>query len=318
MKLQHWLKTAPRCLAGSGFTIAAALSVAAGLGGAAETNLSYLAGSLPEDAPQAIYTDDPRDCWNRIFYCLYTRKLRIRLSDDFPEGAPFTFTNQSVMGATAISTRLFERIESGDSAAEPLYPHELFRDDVGTAQLLAEPRFSEFRKALIEALAEKSPRSPLECALMQNDAWAAYDFVAKEISSRILPDAPIPLYHERQAQLRELLAQFIRKLALTPDAIKALPDNYALAAKSGKLPDLFSTNSPWLEVLWLPDRLHDRAAHERRAARVLVKPAEMPPDKLKFLESGRQDDAFTGSWRPWRWSCRTCWWTPPGEWFLRR
>ena len=254
--------------------------------GAAETNLSYLAGSLPKEELQAIYADDPHDAWNRIFHCLYTRTLKIRLSEDFPEAAPFA-TNRGEMG---VSTRIFERIESGDRAMEPLYPHEQFRDDVSTAQLLVEPRFSEFQKALTDALAEKSPRPLLDRALMQYDAWAAYDFVAKDVSGWILKRAPIPLYHERQARLRELLAQFIKKIALTPTEIKSLPDNYTLAARFQPLPNLFATNSEWLEVLWLSGREHDRASHHRRAARVFVKPLTLPKDKEEFLRNARDLD----------------------------
>jgi hypothetical protein len=252
---------------------------------AADTNLSYLAGSLPKNEPQAIYADDPNDSWNRIFHCLFTRTLKIRLSEDFPEGAPFKITNDFVGRGKKLSARQFERIESGDHAAEPLYPHEMFRDDVSAAQLLSEPRFSEFKSALTDALAEQSIRPAPARALMQNDVWAAYDFLARDVSSWILKDAPIPLYHERQAELRGLLARFIQKLALSTEEIRTLPNNYAQAAVATPLPDLFSTNSPWLEVLWLTNRAHDRAAHGRRAARVFVKPAVTPTDKEKFIQS---------------------------------
>jgi hypothetical protein len=49
---------------------------------------SWLAGSLAKDEPQTVYSDDPADCWNRIFYHLFTRALKIRLTDDFPEARP--------------------------------------------------------------------------------------------------------------------------------------------------------------------------------------------------------------------------------------
>src|SRR4029079_9719190 len=127
-----------------------------------------------------------------------------------------------------------------------------------------------------EALEEKSPRPALERALMQSDLWAAYDFLAHDVTDWILKGAPIPLYHERQAQLRQPVARLIRKLALTPEEIKALPDNYAAGVAAKSLPDLFGIGGGWLEVLWLPEREHDRAAHHRRAARVFIRPAHMP------------------------------------------
>src|SRR5439155_15289874 len=58
------------------------------------------------------------------------------------------------------------------------------------------------------------------------------------------------------------------------------------------LPDLFGANSPWLEVLWLPDRAHERAARGRRVARVFVKPARMPADKPQFVNRAPHDEAF--------------------------
>src|SRR5688572_22646047 len=143
---------------------------------------SYLAGSLPKDEVQAIYSDDVRDPWNGIFHGLFTRRLKVRLSDDFAEGAPFTFSDPSLPGNKKYSERLFERIESGDRAVEPLFPQEQFRDDVSTVQLLVEPRFSEFKNLLTEALADKRPRAPMERALMQCDLWAAYDYLSRDVT----------------------------------------------------------------------------------------------------------------------------------------
>lgn len=251
---------------------------------------SYLAGALPKDEPQAIYSDDPGDSWNRLFHCLFTRTLKIRLSDDFPEGAPFTFSNANLGGNRKYSGNLFERIESGDRAVEPLYPQEQFRDDVSTVQLLVEPRFSAFRTALSEALTEQRTRPPQERALMQGDLWGAYDFLSREVTAWILKDAPIPLYRERQAELRKPLAQLIKKIALSPDEIKALPDNYRSARSVQSLPDLLAADGEWIEVLWFPDREHDRTAHHRRAARVFLKPKQKPEDKQKFMQRAAGED----------------------------
>ena len=247
---------------------------------------AHLAGALSKDEPQAIYTDDAQDSWNRIFHCLFTRTLKVRLTADFPADAPFS-ENEKVGVGKKVSQPVFERIESGDRAIEPLYPHEQFRADVSAAQLLAEPRFSRIHKALTDALAERAPRTPQGRALMQSDLWAAYDFLARDVSDWILKDAPIALFRERQAKLRKLLAPLIRKLALTPHEMKALPDNYAAGRK---LPDLFGATSEWLEVQWFPEREHERAAMHRRVARVFIKPLVKPADKLEFLKGGRSGD----------------------------
>jgi hypothetical protein len=46
----------------------------------AQSGRSPRFGSLPKDEPQAIYHPDPGDAWNRIFYCLFTRTVKTRLS----------------------------------------------------------------------------------------------------------------------------------------------------------------------------------------------------------------------------------------------
>jgi hypothetical protein len=249
----------------------------------------YLTGSLARDEPQPVYAEDTNDCWNRIFYCLFTRTVKIRVTDDFPDAAPFGVTT-NLMGMTnAVTSRLLERIESGDRAIDPLYPHEQFCPDIGAAQVLEEPRYSRFRQALTEALDEKTNRPPLARALMQSDCWAAYDVLSQDVSGSVLPDAPIPLFHQRQAELRPLLARFIRRLSLTTGEIQSLPNNYALAASAQGLPNLFVRNSEWLEVSWLTNRFHDEAAGNRRSARVFIKPLVPPKDKQAFVNTFRNE-----------------------------
>ncbi len=105
-----------------------------------------------------------------------------------------------------------------------------------------------------------------------------------DVSDSVLPDAPIPLFHKRQAELRPLLARFIKRLALTAGEIQSLPDNYALAASTQGLPDLFGRNSEWLEVSWLTNRWHDGAAGNRRSARVFIKPLASAERQTGFSE----------------------------------
>jgi hypothetical protein len=90
---------------------------------------------------------------------------------------------------------------------------------------------------------------------------------------------------QRAATLLALLRQFIHKLALTSDEVKSLKSNYAVAAKGSKLPDLFSSETGWLEIELLPHRLHEHAANYRRAARVFVKPRTPPSDPAQFVKS---------------------------------
>jgi hypothetical protein len=157
----------------------------------AQTTPPHLTGALRKDEPQAIYADDPRDSWNRIFHCLFTRTLKIRLSL-ISRKAHRSLSNTRLFptGRDSASS-CSKRIESGDRAVEPLFPQEHFRDDVSTVQLLTEPRFTAFKNAVAEALAETRVRPALERALMQSDLWAAYDFLSRDVSAWILKDAPV-------------------------------------------------------------------------------------------------------------------------------
>ena len=225
--------------------------------------------------PRSIYAADPHDPWNRIFHALFTRTVYVRMSDDFPEGAPFSSPRVFRMGQLTLrlSKNTSSRIELGDRAIEPLYP--TFFTAEGPLQVLTEPRFSELTAALRRAIDEKRERSPVERALMQADVWAAYD---------ILHESPAGT-SARKPTLFKLLREFIRKLALSPDQIKSLKNNYALATGRNKLPDLFSTNEGWLEIELLPRRAHEDASSYRRAARVFVKPRTPPSDPAQFVES---------------------------------
>jgi hypothetical protein len=224
----------------------------------------YRAGSLAKQEAQSIYAVDPHDSWNRIFYLLFTRSIKFRLTKDF--GQEDSFVPVSVMGDASLpaTSQIFERIESGDRAIDPLYPN--FLSATGAESILVDPQFSELEQALRDALAESSPRSPLHRALMQADVWAAYDILSRvrETNGQL---------GERVRELLRSLDQFIGKLALTSEQIAALPRNYSMSQSGLGLPDVFDENSGWMEVERLPYRLHDYSADHRRAARVFLKPA---------------------------------------------
>src|ERR1700722_14648883 len=147
---------------------AAILTFVGGLAGsyvvAREKTSSPPKATLLGSAPQPIHSSDPNDSWNRIFYYLFSRRIETRLSDLFPEGAPFV---------DGISTRLFERDEIGDSAIDPLYPSNF--TNTGRYLVLTDPAYANFEKALQDALGDNTQRSPEARALMQSDLWGAHD-----------------------------------------------------------------------------------------------------------------------------------------------
>src|SRR5262245_21253938 len=255
--------------------------VALGLLCSAQSGLNPRSGSLPKDEPQAIYHPDPGDSWNRIFYCLFTRTVKTRLSQDFSEGAPLISGRMGIYSEFRFSASLFERIESGDGANDPLYPAP-----IGAAQALVEPRYSMLKRALADALGESRDRPALDRALMQGDVWAAFDILS---GYRHIKGPQGESLDERRSELLPLLARFIKRLALRPEEIKRLPDNYAAASGVHRLPDLFGPQSDWMEIRWFPERLHDDSARFRRTARVFIKAASRPANRQAFLNEFREE-----------------------------
>jgi hypothetical protein len=251
-------------------------------------------GTLARDETQAIYAPDRTDPWNQVFYLLFTRTLEARLvaagSERFMAGDP----------RLALSNGTVTRIESGDRAVEPLYPSWLWMGSTwfdmapdGPWEILQEPRYSQLETALESLISTAHARPPLARALMQADLWAAYDILRAPSLFRSPPDSvrvvDSAALGRRRENLLPLLAKAIRSLALTRAEIAALPDMYGVAARTYSLPDLFGKQSDWMEVRWLPERVHDRAADYRRAARVFVKPTSQSGDEAAFLDGLRKE-----------------------------
>jgi hypothetical protein len=259
-------------------TSCVSLILCARLGGAAH----YVAPApvFVADEPQAVYvySADSKDPWNRIFRVLFTSTFQVRVSDAFPEHAPFDpFYVRMGSFPIRLSRMPFSRFELGDRAIEPVYP--AFFTNERPRQVLFEQAFTELTTALQLAIDEKKTRSPIERALMQADVWAAYDIIyEKGIESGVDP-------RERKPALLSQLRRFIRKLALTSEEIKTLRNNYLDAVSGSKLPNLFSIESGWLEIELLPQRSHDHAADYRRATRVFVKARTKPANPRRFVES---------------------------------
>ena len=235
-------------------------------------------GNLPRvtlpDAADLIYSRRSDDSWNTIFYFLFSRRLSARLSSDFREGAPFLDLGAGIK----VSDHVFERNETGDHPVDPMYP--TFSVGYGSMLVLRDPAYPKFVKSLRTALEDNSPRSALARALMQNDLWGAYD----ALFFPFLPDDEKAL-GERRKSTADLIGRLIRKIALTPEEIKALPDNYAFVVRQHDFPDVLDKNSGWIEVKWFLPRNHDVEAGYRRVSRVFLKPAHPPSNTGVFLNS---------------------------------
>jgi hypothetical protein len=231
---------------------------------------------------QPIYAPDPSDSWNRAFNALFTRTVRLRLSKEFAGAALLERVKISGFPDLAISTTTYERIESGDRAIEPLDPllvHIVSRS--ARQRVLFEPSFTRLKQALTDALRDGPRRSPLARALLQSDLWAAHDVLFATGTSDAAQRA-------RKEELLGLLARSVKKLALSTREIQALPDNFA----SGHLPfDLFAKDGAWIEIEYVPDRMHEYDADYRRATRIFLKPASPPKDRREWLKSLGQEGA---------------------------
>jgi hypothetical protein len=234
------------------------------------------------DAPEATYSPDPNDCWNRIFYFLFSRKFDALLSSQFPEGAPFRALEgmPGALNNLQVSTRTFERTETGDRPIDPLYPS--FFTDLGARPILNDPGYADLHKALEQAIAENRPRSVMARAIMQNDLWSAYDILYRYTKRGE------PSLAARRDELLRLFGRMIRKIALTPGEIHSLPENYQAARQQNTLPDLFGKDSGWLELQWFRRRMHDESVDNRRAVRIFVKPLMPPQNTQKFLNRFRR------------------------------
>jgi hypothetical protein len=245
---------------------------------AGQAGLDYRTGSLSNDRPQPVYSADPSDSWNRIFHALFTRTVRLRLSGGFAAAAPLERVEVMGFPDLQVSKTIFERIESGDRAIEPLDPFPVHVGSNGSSQrVLAEPHFSRLKQALADALSENSRRPPLYRALMQSDLWAAHDvlFAARPRDE---------VARGRKEELLGLLARSVGRLALSGREIASLSDNYA----DSHLPfELFDAAGDWIEVEYLPERLHDFAADFRRVTRVFLKPSSPPRDRAEWLDGLR-------------------------------
>lgn len=131
-----------------------------------------------------------------------------------------------------------------------------------TPYLLAEPSHRRALRVLDEFLqthAENLIQDPVKRAILQRDLWAVFDWSVERSEGY----NGKPGYDAEKRELQTRLAEVLRRLALTPEQIEALPDNYAQAVASGEFarkydpaypdraflpPDLFEPRSPWVKL----------------------------------------------------------------------
>jgi hypothetical protein len=176
---------------------------------------------------QTVYDSDPEHPWNRLHALLYSRTG--------PDG------------------RIYDH-----EGLEPLFLP-------GSKFLTEGPSHQEAVSALDAFLKEKADeriRDPLKRAIFQRDLWAVFSATVPdperavridERTGRItstdrledIGDAATEV--ERRTSRRQLqrrLVQIMRRVALKPDEVAALPENLSQAVKAGTFPDSFNPKEP--------------------------------------------------------------------------
>jgi hypothetical protein len=106
-----------------------------------------------------------------------------------------------------------------------------------TTHLLDGPSHQQAVQVLDEFLSTRGEdllTNPFKRALLQRDLWAVFDWLAWRTDP----------YTEARRALQERLAQAIRRLALTEDEIRSLPNNYQEAVQARVFPVEYQTGNP--------------------------------------------------------------------------
>src|ERR1700722_1588731 len=118
---------------------------------------------------------------------------------------------------------------------------------------------------------------------MQSDLWGAHD-----VFSFLFAQADQKDRGKLRIVALDLISRLMWKIALTPEEIKSLPNNYSAAVREHSFPDVFAKDSGWIEVLWFYPRAHDSVAGFRRSSRVFLK-LKHPQQSLQRFLNGMPD-----------------------------
>lgn len=136
--------------------------------------------------------------------------------------------------------------EYGVEALDPLLWQQTKHLLIGDSHRSAVACLDEF----LRSHAERTVRDPLKRAILQHDLWAVFDWAAAG------DDLP-----QQRHDLEVRLAEAIRRLALTPKQVRALPDTYVAAVAAQQFapaygprnsqqpflpPELLGPDGPWV------------------------------------------------------------------------
>lgn len=200
-----------------------------------------LRGSLRTEGPLPIYDPDPGHLWNRLFTALFTRRSNL----------------PSKAGGKPVP-----RIEGGDVPEFLGWAKTTYWSEPETVE-----RLTGLLEEFLRERGERLSSDPLKRVLLQNDLWAAHDFLVE----RNIAWSGSTEERKRRSKLAGLLARSIRALALPRAELEKLPDNYAAAVRSAAfspahewdrkrdyLPaGLLSDPATWAEIDFFQPDIHE-------------------------------------------------------------
>jgi len=140
-----------------------------------------------------IYDPNPSHLWNRLYAAVFIREDR--------HGTQF-----------------------GVDSPDPL----LWTETEHLLEVTSHERALRVLDEFLQTHAENLIHDPIKRAILQRDLWAVFDWSVQQFPGRDRPQ-----YGKQKQELQARLAEVLRRLALTPEALKSLPDNYAQAVASG-------------------------------------------------------------------------------------
>jgi hypothetical protein len=166
--------------------------------------------SQPEHTSQRpLYDTDPEHLWNRLHEAIFGRVG--------PDGRTY-----------------------GRDRLDPLLW-------VGSKHLLEEQsnkRAVALLEEFLKTKGEKRVEGPLKRAMLQRDLWLVFNWLEGEHANFYEPTLKPEEVRAARDRLRRLLAAVIRRLAIAPDQLEKLPDNYAAAVASGEFARQFDPLHP--------------------------------------------------------------------------
>ena len=213
-------------------------------------------GTLTQNKPAPVYSEDPDDPWNVLFHLLYTTMTDVEVPEYYFDESPRQTQDKSPRilkdsGKTLLHFGYFKNMANfrkvrwrigGDK------PDFYFTDDV--AFLIQNPRYDDLIRALTLELQKSPPgkRTAEARILFQQDLWNRFDALYLYLEDRRSgAQAADREAQDRLSRLRSLIGALIVHIACTREEIRKVKPNYSdVANAEPEIPgSLFDKAADW-------------------------------------------------------------------------